>query len=92
MGFAGLDSTSYARTELSRKRNSEGGISLPDRVEATMAVLMYMTTLATDDDTRMGREEIGRVGTQWGKQFQRVKGGINLFVVTNKSVEQTEAF
>ena len=55
MRFSDLDLTSYARIEMSGKRRSEGGTSLPKRVEATMEMIMYMATLATDEDTRMGR-------------------------------------
>ena len=92
MRFSDLELTSYARTELSRRRMSEGGTSLPDRVEATMGVIMYMATPATDENTRMGRAALHRVETQWERPFQRVKEGINLFHVTNKRVAETEAF
>ena len=64
MGRRGL--TVYARTEVSGKSRSEGGISLPGRVEARMAIIKYMATLATDGNTRMGREVPYRVETQWG--------------------------
>ena len=53
---------------------------------------MHMVTLATDEITRMGREALHRVETQWGRPFQRVKEGINIFYVTNKRVAETEAF
>ena len=92
MRFSDLDLTSYARIDMSGKRRSEGGTSLPDRVEATMGVAMYMATLATDENTWMGREALSRVETQWGRQFQRVKEEINQFYVTNKRVAETEAF
>ena len=36
MSFVDLDLTLYARAELSGRRRSEGGTSLPDTVEATM--------------------------------------------------------
>ena len=78
--FSDLDLTSYERTELSRGRRSEGGTSLPGRVEAATEVIMYMATLATDDNTRMGTEALHRVETQWGRPFQRVKEGINLLL------------
>ena len=55
--------SSYARAELSGKLRSEGGTSLPDRVEATMGVIMYMAALAADENTRMRREELHRVET-----------------------------
>ena len=55
--------SSYARAELSGKLSSEGGTSLPDRVEATMGVIMYMAALAADENTRMRREELHRVET-----------------------------
>ena len=55
MRISDLNLTSYARIEMSGKRRSEGGTSLPKRVEATMEMIMYMATLATDEDTRMGR-------------------------------------
>ena len=61
MRFSDLDLTAYARTEMPAKRRSEGGITLPDRVEATMGVIMYMATLATDENTWMGREALFRV-------------------------------
>ena len=92
MRFSDLDLTSYARIEMSGKRRSEGGISLPDRVEATMGVIMYMATLAMDENTQMGRETLFRVETQWGRPFQRVKEGINHFYVTNRRVAETETF
>ena len=85
MRFSDLDLTSYARIEMSGKRRSEGGISLPDRVEATMGVIMSMSTLATDENTRMGAEALHRVETQWGQTFQRVKM-TNHFHVTNDRV------
>ena len=92
LSFSDLDLTSYARTELSRRRRGEGGTSLPDRVEATMGVIMHMVTLATDEITRMGREALHRVETQWGRRLQRVKEGRNIFYVTSKRVAETEAF
>ena len=92
MRFSDLELTSYARTELSRRRMSEGGTSLPDRVEATMGMIMHMVTLATDENTRMGREALHRVKAQWGRPFQSVKEGINILYVTNKRVAETEAF
>ena len=58
MRFSDLDLTSYARTELSGRQSGEGGTSLPDRVEKTMGVIMYMATLATDENTQMGREAL----------------------------------
>ena len=58
MRFSDLDLTSYARTELSGRQSSEGGTSLPDRVEETMGVIMHMATLATDENTQMGREAL----------------------------------
>ena len=58
MRFSDLDLTMYARTELSGKRRGEGGTSLPGRVEATMGTIMYMATLAADENTRMGREAL----------------------------------
>ena len=61
MRFSDLDLTSYARTELSRRRRGEGETSLPDKVEATMGMIMHMVTLATDENTRMGREALHRV-------------------------------
>ena len=30
--------------------------------------------------------------TQWGRPFQRVKEGVNVFYVTTKRVAETEAF
>ena len=57
--FSDLDLTMYVRTELSGKRRTEGGTSLPDRVEATIGVIMYMATLATDENTRIGRRCTG---------------------------------
>ena len=41
MCFSDLDLTLCTRTELSGKRRSEGGTSRPERVEATMGVIMY---------------------------------------------------
>ena len=58
MRFSDLDLTSYARTELSGRQSGEGGTSLTDRVEKTMGVIMYMATLATDENTQMGREAL----------------------------------
>ena len=92
MIFSDVDLTSYARTEMSGKRRSEGGTSLPDRVEATMGVIWYMATLATNENTRMGREALFRVETQSGRPFQRVKEEINRFYVNNRRVAETEAF
>lgn len=66
ISFANLVLSLYARTELSGKVRGEGGTSLPGRVGATMGVIMFMSTLATDDNTRMGRTAISRVETQWG--------------------------
>ena len=53
MLFSDLDLMMYVRVDLSGKRRSEGGTSLPDRAEATMEVIMYMATLVTDENTRM---------------------------------------
>ena len=92
MIFSDVDLTSYARTEMSGKRRSEGGTSLPDRVEATMGVTMYMATLATDENTRMRTQALFRVETQWGRSFQRVKEGIDHLYVTNMRVTEKEAF
>ena len=69
----------------------ESETSLPDMGEATTGVIMYMATLATDEETRMGREALHRVETQWGRSFQRVKEGVNHLYVTSK-VAETEAF
>ena len=91
MRFFGLDLMMYARTKLSGFSRSEDGTSLPDRVEATMGVIMSMSTLATDENTRMGAEALHRVETQWGQPFQLVKKRINHFFVTNKRVAETEA-
>ena len=55
MRFCDIDLTLYARTNLSGKRRGEGVILLPDIVEAIMGVVMCMATLATDENTRMGR-------------------------------------
>ena len=90
--FSHLDLTSYARTEMSGKRRSEGVTSIQDRIEVTMGEIMYMATLATDENTRMGKEALYRVETQWGRPFQRVTEGINHFYVTNMKVAETEAF
>lgn len=50
MSFTDLDLTSYARThQLSGKRRRKGGISLPDRVGATVGVIVHMVTLATNE-------------------------------------------
>ena len=58
-----------------------------------MGVIVYhMATLATVTNTRMGREALHRVETQWGLPFQRVKEKINLCYVSNKGVAATEAF
>ena len=58
-----------------------------------MGVIMCMATLTMGENTRMGREALHRVETQWGRQqFQRVKEGINHFYVTNKGMAETEAF
>ena len=56
-----------------------------------MGVIMSMSTLATDENTRMGAEALHRVETQWGQTFQRVKM-TNHFHVTNDRVVETEAF
>ena len=88
----GTKPSSYEGAELSGKCMSEGGTSLSDRVEATMGVIMCMATLATDENTLMGREALHRVETQYGRPFQRVKERINLFYVINKRVAETEAF
>ena len=53
---------------------------------------MYMATLATDDNTRMGKEGLFRVETPWGRPFQQVREGINHFYVTNRIVAEAEAF
>ena len=66
VSFTDLDLTLYARTELSEKRRGEGGTSLPDRVEATTGVVMYMAKLAAGDNSRVGREALRRVDMQWG--------------------------
>ena len=66
MRFSDLDMTMYSRTEKSGKRRSEGGAALPDRVDATLGVILYMARLATDVNTKMGRESLGRVENQWG--------------------------
>ena len=92
MRFCDIDLTLYARTGLSRKRRSEGGTSLPDMMEPTMWVKKYIATLATDENARMEREALQRVETQRWRPFQRVKEGINHFIVTNKRVAETEAF
>ena len=92
MSFADHDLTMHARTEPSGKRRGDGGTSLPDRVEATMGAVMYMETLATDDNTWVGREALRRVGMQWGRQFQQVKEGVYHFYATNERVVETDAF
>ena len=91
-GVGGRCLTVYTRTELSGKRRSEGGTSLPGRVEAMTRIIRYMATLAMDDNTQMGREALHRVEMQWGRRFQRVKEGINHLYVTNKRVAETKAF
>ena len=58
----------YATAELSGKRRSEGGTSLPDGVKATTGVILHMQTPATDENTRMGGEGLNWVETQWGLQ------------------------
>ena len=82
-GDQGEPST-YARTELSGKRRSEGGTSLADIVKATMGMIMYMVTLVTDENTRMGREALHPVETQWGRPFQLEKEGIHYFYETKE--------
>ena len=92
MRFSDLDMTMYSRTEKSGKRRSEGGTALPDRVEATLGVILYMARLATDGHTKMGRDALGRVESQWGKPFHSVKEGVNHFFVTNRRVVESEYF
>ena len=53
--------TMYSRTEKSGKRRSEGGTVLPDRVEATLGVILYFERLAANVHAKMGREALGRV-------------------------------
>ena len=88
MSFANLDMTSYTSTELSGKRRSAGGTSLPDRMEATMRVIMYMANIATDENARMGRKVLCRGDMRWGQQFHRVKDGIGHVYVINENVEK----
>ena len=57
-----------------------------------MGVILHMAQLATDEHTKMGREALGRVETQWGKPFQRIKEGINHFFVTNRRVVESDSF
>lgn len=40
------------------KRRSEGGAALPDRVKATLGVILYMANLVTDVHTKMRREAL----------------------------------
>ena len=87
-----LDMTMYLRTENSGKRRSEGGTILPDRVEATLGGILYMAMLATDVHTKMGREALGRVQSQWGKPFHSEKEGVNNFFVTNRRLVESEYF
>ena len=87
MRFSDLDMTMYLSTEKSGMRRSEGGAALPDRVNATLGVIMYMARLATDVHTKMGREALGRVENQWGKPFNSMKKWVNHFFVTNRVVE-----
>ena len=91
MSFANLDMTSYASSELSGRRRSAGGPSLPDRMEATMRVIMYMANIATDENARMGRKVLCRGGMRWGQQFHRVKDGIGHVYVINENVVETES-
>ena len=90
MRFSDLDMTMYSRTEKSGKRRSEAGADLPDRVEATLGVVLYMAKLATDVHTKMGREALERGENQWGKPFHSIKEGVNLFFVTNKGGVESE--
>ena len=92
MRFSDQDMTMYSRAEKSRKRRSEGGTALPDRVEATLGVILYMARLATDVHTKMGREASGRVESQWGKPFHSIKEGVYHFFVTNRRVVESENF
>ena len=87
-----LDLTLYARTQRSGKHKTEGGTSLPDRLEATLGVIMRMETLATDPHTKTGREALDRVETQWGQKFQRIKECVNHFFVTRKGVAEMDDF
>ena len=70
MRFSDHDLTLHVMTELSGKRKSEGGTSLPDRVEETTRVVIHIATLATDGNTWMRREEMHRVKPQWGRPFE----------------------
>ena len=70
MRFSDLDLTMYSRTEQSAKRKTEGGTSLPDRVKATLGVILHMATLATDEHPRMGQEALDRVEAQLERRFQ----------------------
>ena len=49
-----------------------------------MRMIMYMTT--------MGTEALYPVERQWGRPFQRVKEGVNLFYVASKRVAEADAF
>ena len=92
MSFADLDLTVYMKTELSGRRKIEGEISLPNRSKATMDGIMYMATLTTDDNPRMGRGALRRMEMQRGRKNQQVKERIKHIYVTNKRVVETDAF
>ena len=71
MLFSDLDMTMYSRTEKSGNCQSEGVTALPNRVEDTRGVILYMARLATDVHTKMGREALGRGGESMGETFPK---------------------
>ena len=92
MRFPDLDLTIYSRTEKLGKRRSEGGTALPDRTEAALGVILHMARLAMHVLSKMGREALGRVESQWGKPFYSMKEGAYNFFLTNKRVVGSEYF
>ena len=91
MRFSDLDLNMFSRTEKSEKRRSEGGTALPERVEATLVVIFHMAKLATEEHTKMGREALERVETQWRKPVESVEEGVNQFFVTNRRVVESDS-
>ena len=82
--------TIYSRKEKSGKRPSVGWTALPDCVEATLGVMLYIANLATDANTKMGQEALERVENQWEKPFHSLKEGVYHFFVTNRRVVESE--
>lgn len=92
MRFSDVDMTMYSRTEKSGRRRSEEGAALPDRVETTSGVLLYIAKLAPDAHSHIGRKTSEQGENQYGKPFYSTKERVNSVFETNRNVVESYDF